>query len=139
MALEAGIRHISLITNSPKMASPEERITALITHARAENQTVLGTIPAHASYRSEFNRFLQFVDSNPDLEQESVLSRSNIDAYFASVVAGRRGAPDTIKHAVYALQWFCKYRPEYEATDLVIDSSPIGKFSTTLLGRFSTA
>ena len=111
-------------------------------HQAANLATIVALTTCDSSYTNEYNRFVAWVQSEPDLgpdEGGSLLTRDNIDHYFTRVIASRTGVPNTINRIVASLEWYAWNRDHVGATPAFIVKSPLVKQAQVTQKAFNIA
>ena len=92
-----------------------------------------------AAYQSEFNRYVEWVLSQPDLGTPAApfLTRNNVDHYFTRVIAIRKGSRNTIRRVMNSLDWFGTHREHISASPKFKSISPVVEQAMTTQKSFN--
>ena len=84
----------------------------VLQRALAANQELMATAEVKKSYLGELKRYQRWLLSQTSLQQQPQLSVENIETYFASEVAYRKGKTKTVDKWVAAIQYCVDKEPK---------------------------
>jgi hypothetical protein len=116
-------------------AAAEALQQVLNNHQAANHATIMESTTCDPSYTSEFNRFTDWVQSEPDLNTPVApfLTRINVNHYFTRVIARRTCDPKGIGRVANALNWYGTHRehvgatPEFECKSSAVDAALVAQ------------